>query len=318
MRSSTRARRRNYPSAVADVDRGSGCDELGAAALDPGCEARRKNTRGSRSRSLLRDTRGSVTAEGVIVIFFFVMVFTFLAYEGKRYKTLINLKRDARQQGWEFALPGCGEADRDLNLLPFIDQVDPAGCGPACGSGPSCYQCVRRAVPLRGSFFDSVIAPQIIASDNRSVSRPTSLGGGVRDFNVRFVTSCNEVVRDTRSGLEAVMVASLCRTGVCPPPPDPACADSTDNDGDGYTDYPSDPDCSSPSDDNESASCSDGVDNDGDGYTDFPNDPECIAPEDSREDRRPDCIDFMDNDGDGNTDYPSDPDCSSNLDYSES
>lgn len=35
------------------------------------------------------------------------------------------------------------------------------------------------------------------------------------------------------------------------PPPDPACSDGIDNDGDGATDYPNDPGCDSASDDDE-------------------------------------------------------------------
>jgi hypothetical protein len=36
-----------------------------------------------------------------------------------------------------------------------------------------------------------------------------------------------------------------------PPPPPPACSDGADNDGDGFNNYPSDPGCSSASDDDE-------------------------------------------------------------------
>ncbi len=51
----------------------------------------------------------------------------------------------------------------------------------------------------------------------------------------------------------------------------PQCSDGRDNDGDGYTDSPADPGCTSATDDTESpnpAQCNDGVDNDGDGLVD--------------------------------------------------
>ena len=64
-----------------------------------------------------------------------------------------------------------------------------------------------------------------------------------------------------------------------------ACSDGVDNDGDGKQDYPNDPGCDSPADDDESDPCpgagcpvcADGMDNDGDGQHDYPNDFGCVA-----------------------------------------
>jgi hypothetical protein len=67
------------------------------------------------------------------------------------------------------------------------------------------------------------------------------------------------------------------------------CSDGVDNDGDGYTDYPSDPGCQSTTDTDETDApaqtyqCSDGVDNDGDGSIDYPLDPGCVSPTDTSE-----------------------------------
>ncbi|MGE0395481.1 MAG: PPC domain-containing protein [Kofleriaceae bacterium] len=63
------------------------------------------------------------------------------------------------------------------------------------------------------------------------------------------------------------------------------CTDGIDNNSDGRTDFPFDPGCASPSDDDETTVCpgtacpvcSDGVDNDLDGQTDFPNDATCTS-----------------------------------------
>jgi hypothetical protein len=65
--------------------------------------------------------------------------------------------------------------------------------------------------------------------------------------------------------------------------PLPECSDTVDNDGDGFIDFPNDPDCDSPADDDESPECSDELDNDGDGLIDFPNDPGCDSPQDDDE-----------------------------------
>ncbi len=65
-----------------------------------------------------------------------------------------------------------------------------------------------------------------------------------------------------------------------------ACGDGMDNDGDTIADYPGDPGCASPSDDDEMddcpsgpncPQCANGVDDDTDGQTDYPNDTSCVA-----------------------------------------
>jgi Ca2+-binding RTX toxin-like protein len=65
----------------------------------------------------------------------------------------------------------------------------------------------------------------------------------------------------------------------------PACGDAKDNDGDGATDFPADPGCTSAADTNEvdPPVCSDGRDNDADGNIDFPADRGCVSASDSDE-----------------------------------
>lgn len=99
----------------------------------------------------------------------------------------------------------------------------------------------------------------------------------------------------------------------------PACADLVDNDGDGLIDFGEDPGCSSLLDDRERgrAECADGNDNDGDGKIDFPDDPGCDASDDVSEGDVPACANGVDDDGDGDTDFPRDTGCASALDESE-
>ena len=66
----------------------------------------------------------------------------------------------------------------------------------------------------------------------------------------------------------------------------PSCSDGLDDDGDGLTDYPSDPGCTNALDSSErgaSYQCDNGIDDDGDGFLDFPNDPDCLGPTDETE-----------------------------------
>ncbi len=71
-----------------------------------------------------------------------------------------------------------------------------------------------------------------------------------------------------------------------------ACTDGADNDGDGHTDFPAEPGCASPLDDDELDTCPDGLDcpacsngddDDGDGATDYPDDDGCRSASQSSE-----------------------------------
>jgi hypothetical protein len=65
----------------------------------------------------------------------------------------------------------------------------------------------------------------------------------------------------------------------------PACADYTDNDTDGQTDFSADAGCASATDESEAVDplCSDETDNDTDGQTDYPDDPGCESAADNDE-----------------------------------
>jgi hypothetical protein len=108
------------------------------------------------------------------------------------------------------------------------------------------------------------------------------------------------------------------------PPTSYQCSDGSDNDLDGYIDYPQDPSCTSINDTTEDSfddsECNDLEDNDGDGLIDYPEDPACTGAYDNSESPYSyfQCNDKMDNDGDGLIDYPQDPSCSNFSDNFES
>ena len=112
-----------------------------------------------------------------------------------------------------------------------------------------------------------------------------------------------------------------------------ACENGVDDDGDGRIDFPDDPGCERPADDDEAnamdAQCMDGLDNDSDGAIDFPADFGCSsALDDDETDALPACsngldddgdalIDWVDADGDGLPDMGSDPGCDDPSDFDE-
>jgi len=93
------------------------------------------------------------------------------------------------------------------------------------------------------------------------------------------------------------------------------CWDNLDNDGDGWVDFASDPECNTRADRSEVPDCLDGLDNDDDGTIDFPADRDCIVDSDLSE--TPDCSDQVDNDRDGLIDWPNDPACATPNTQSE-
>lgn len=104
--------------------------------------------------------------------------------------------------------------------------------------------------------------------------------------------------------------------------PCPACSNGQDDDGDGLTDYPYDPDCFDSTDESEGGdiACANGRDDDGDGLTDWPQDPGCESGYDTDETdppTPPECSDGTDNNADGTADYPEDPRCDSAADALE-
>jgi hypothetical protein len=103
------------------------------------------------------------------------------------------------------------------------------------------------------------------------------------------------------------------------------CSDGSDNDQDGYIDFPADPGCGDPRDDDESneavlPQCNDSVDNDRDGFVDE-QDPGCRSVADDNESDDPEedpvCSNDEDDDGDGLADFPYDPGCSAAGDTTE-
>jgi hypothetical protein len=92
----------------------------------------------------------------------------------------------------------------------------------------------------------------------------------------------------------------------------PDCDDGLDDDGDGLTDYPADPGCSSPTDSDErelSLACDNALDDDGDGTIDLA-DGGCTDPSDTSErGALAACDNGIDDDLDTLIDYPDDPEC---------
>ncbi|MBA3737054.1 MAG: DNRLRE domain-containing protein [Actinobacteria bacterium] len=152
-------------------------------------------------------------------------------------------------------------------------------------------------------------------------------GSGPVSFLLRHAPGCSVTSGVPLTSREAGSNQPQLLVETIPTTSSPACSDGQDNDGDGLTDYPADPGCTSVSDTDEtdppppSPACSDGLDNDSDGLTDHPADPGCTDASDTDETDAPPpapaCSDGLDNDSDGLIDHPTDPGCTDASDTDE-
>ncbi|HEV2723514.1 MAG TPA: hypothetical protein VGV10_02690 [Thermoleophilaceae bacterium] len=191
------------------------------------------------------------------------------------------------------------------NTAVVVPPVIPAGCGNGTPNTPALI---------------NVLLPAVCNADDSNGAQAAA-PYGVREGLTTFVLA---TAGGALSKITTAAAESRARKKA-------QCSDGVDNDGDGRSDFPADPDCTGPTDDSEAGGggggnpeCSDGVDNDGDGQIDFPADPDCSSANDdseagagNRDGGDPECDDGRDNDGDGKVDFPDDPGCSSRSDDSE-
>ena len=133
--------------------------------------------------------------------------------------------------------------------------------------------------PYNYSFFDDNVLffNTQIRSNSISINRTFSAGN--------HTVTCSVSDSDGRNDSDSVLIIVNAIQV-------PECRDGIDNDGDVFIDYPADPGCENPDDDNETdiitpPECSDLIDNDGDGFIDYPADPGCINAADDNESDTP-------------------------------
>jgi len=200
------------------------------------------------------------------------------------------------------------------------------------------------AIDTAGSAFDTVLSVRGTCADldsetacnddvrpgNRTsalrLERPPAgdhflLLDGFREEAGPYVLNLRAEVEDGEpcppvDGFETCGRGSLCLEGVCARA---ACFDGDDDDGDRRIDFPLDPGCDTPEDDDETdpptpPACANGQDDDFNGVADYPDDPGCESAADTTETPLPACRNGADDDGDGLIDL-ADPGCRNSPDW---
>ncbi len=155
------------------------------------------------------------------------------------------------------------------------------------------------------SHFPATSTTGAFARLNGRLTKVIEPGDSLASRIVRNVSLSSHAIEDRQVALQVSFTDGS--AGVFVATATPECSDGIDNDGDGRSDYPSDPGCQSAASLFENPACNDGIDNDHDILIDYPTDPGCAAAWSDIE--NPACNDGIDDDGDGHTDYPADPGC---------
>ncbi len=140
-------------------------------------------------------------------------------------------------------------------LVDGIYEIDTSTCGSFCG--------LNQLVGLGVARWDASLA----YSSHTGRLYLVGTQSGVAPLGRRLLYNVIDPVAVTtgeEAGLDAFTPAALAAL-----PLPAACADGVDNDGDGSTDFPSDPGCASAAGILEDPQCQDGIDNDGQVGTDF-------------------------------------------------
>jgi hypothetical protein len=150
---------------------------------------------------LFRDERGAVTAEAVVMMPFFLIVWGCIIYVAQKYERAIETSQIARECAWRHAKDNC-ETDVRCALsggLPeaAITEADiessPRG-GSDVASGER-SEGMSIGSSLGGSLMDMILGKEITATARKSVPKPQVIGGGNLSITWRMALSCNEKPR---------------------------------------------------------------------------------------------------------------------------
>ncbi|MCS6799544.1 MAG: hypothetical protein NZ898_13650 [Myxococcota bacterium] len=142
-------------------------------------------------RRLLRDERGNATAEAVIMIPFFILVWTCVLYAADGWGTAVRQAAETRRDAWAHVLPGCeGRAPEGLELS---DATNPPFA--ILGDAILAIDRVLRDLPILGDYYPGLFVEEREMIRRATVEKPAALGGDDAEARHRLVLACNEVPR---------------------------------------------------------------------------------------------------------------------------
>ena len=142
-------------------------------------------------RDLLRDERGSVMTEAVIMLPFFVLVWGCIIYVSQLYEKGIETQAEARECGWRYAKDNC-EGETRCAVASGLDVTRDYGSGE---SGD--IDAAESGVGFLGDGFltNILFGADATATAEDTTPKPQVIGGGDAQLRGRMGLACNEKPR---------------------------------------------------------------------------------------------------------------------------
>jgi hypothetical protein len=152
---------------------------------------------------LLRDERGAVTTEGVIVAFFFAIVFGLLMHEVRLYRASRAITTETIADIDAEALRPARGGPPDLRRVELFEPPRPD---------------VERWVPLRAPLIDTLDVSRVPARRTGSVTAPAYVGRRTIDLEYEDARMRDELPRGGAGGNWDAMHDTWCRVEMCAGP----------------------------------------------------------------------------------------------------
>lgn len=139
-------------------------------------------------KSLLRDEEGNATAEAVIMIPFFILVWGCIIWASQAYERTLDVGAKTREHAWAHAMDACkSRVPPDTEVRDVTDPV----FGPI-GDTLSVVDSIIETIPVVGDAW-----PGFFPTENQYVRRsrvetPEVMGGGDKEVGHTIVLMCNE------------------------------------------------------------------------------------------------------------------------------
>jgi len=138
-------------------------------------------------RELLRETAGSATAEAVIMIPFFIIVWGCIIFVGQRYEKAIDVAAADRATAWNHVMSNCNGG-----VASGTEVSDASGWFDMLEAIDGAVSTIIDNLPIVGDFWPGLIPEEKQFVRRGSVEAPEVIGGGSRRVGATIVLMCNE------------------------------------------------------------------------------------------------------------------------------
>jgi len=142
-------------------------------------------------RELLRDTAGHATAEAVIMIPFFVIVWGCILYVAQGYERAIDVGADTREHAWAHVMDEC---DRPAPGGTEVTDATNPPLGPL-GDLLGMIDEIIGHIPFFEDYWPGFIVEERQFVRRDRVDKPSVIGGGEARIGHTIVLMCNEEPR---------------------------------------------------------------------------------------------------------------------------